>query len=425
MKTLYIFLVSLSFTSISYSATPDHAHVSYGPESQQWLDIYIAPSDNPTPVYFDAHGNGGTTNMPNSIVNDLKAEGISIIAWESLTSVNSETEVETGWADAELMFAWVKDNADTYNLDTTNFIIGGSSRGSILSWKYAHRDDPNIKGLYMYNALPDGIWVDSTWWYPPNEVTVASPSIFFVYQYEPGTTNSHDPENGIIIMDKYDELEIGDLDTMVHSIEYSGNDNKYQFLVDFALSVLDAPLPVELLNFSGATVQDNILLTWQTASEINSATIEVEESQDGILFQKIGGVNGQGTSTEQQDYSFEVGPRQSGLYYYRLKQIDFDGTFKYSVVISINIELANKPLSLFYPNPSTTKMVYLDFHTENDAELPISVFDQAGKLMTHQLKQVRSGDNNLSFDFSILNTGIYFIKIGIDKNPVYQKLIIK
>jgi len=92
----------------------------------------------------------------------------------------------------------------------------------------------------MYNALPDGVWADSTWWYPPSEVKVTSPPIFFVYRYEPGVTfDSHDPENGMIIMDKYDELGIGDRDTLVHSIEYTLNNDKYQFLIDFALSVID------------------------------------------------------------------------------------------------------------------------------------------------------------------------------------------
>lgn len=246
---LIVFLLPLSFTIHAQ----DYEQVPYGPENRQWLDIYIAPSDCPTPVYFDAHGNGGTTNMPNWIIDSLKAEGISTVAWESLTSVNTTDEVQTGWDDAELMFAWVKANAEVYNFDTTNFIIGGSSRGSILSWKYSHRPDPNIKGLYMYNALPNGTWADSSWWYPPNEVKVSSPPIFFVYRYEPGVTfDSHDPANGMIIMDKYESLGIGDRDTLIHSIEYSDNSDKYQFLPDFVRSVLT---PCQLVSTSSVENQ--------------------------------------------------------------------------------------------------------------------------------------------------------------------------
>ncbi|MDT7833218.1 hypothetical protein RQM59_12545 [Flavobacteriaceae bacterium S356] len=175
----------------------------------------------------------------------MHAQGISVIAWESLTSVNSTSEVETGWNDAELMFQWIQGNAANYNLDPNNIIIGGSSRGSILSWKYGHSGHPGIKGLYMYNALPSSVWALPSWWYPPNEVTSASPPIYFVYRREPGSSmhptdpDFHDPNNGTTIINTYQTLGIGDRTRLMHSIGTSGNTDKYQFLVDFALSVLD------------------------------------------------------------------------------------------------------------------------------------------------------------------------------------------
>ena len=239
MKHLVIVVLLWTIVLPTLATAQDFTRVPYGPEDRQFVDLYLAPSNSPTPVYFDAHGNGGNTNMPRSITDDLKAAGISTVAWESLTSIETLDDTETGWADAELMFAWVKANAETYNFDTTNFIIGGSSRGSILSWKYGHRPDPNIKGLYMYNALPDGIWTDPTRWYPPDEVKVSSPPIFFVYKREPGVEDdSHDPENGLIIVDTYTSLGIGDRAQLVHSIGDSGNDDRYQFLVEFAQSVI-------------------------------------------------------------------------------------------------------------------------------------------------------------------------------------------
>ncbi|MEO0627700.1 MAG: hypothetical protein AAFY91_11980 [Bacteroidota bacterium] len=219
--------------------------VSYGPESRQFVDIYKAESDCPTPVYFDAHANGGNTNMPSAIIEDLNALGISVVAWESLTSVGTPEEVGTGWSDAELMFQWVIDNAETYNFDVSNFVIGGSSRGSILSWKYGHNGTPNIKGLYMYNALPEGVWGHPEWWLPTDEVTTNSPPVFFVYRREPGSSENisdpdiHDPENGLVIVDRYTSLGIGDRATLVHSIGETNNTDRYQFLVDFAVSVLD------------------------------------------------------------------------------------------------------------------------------------------------------------------------------------------
>lgn len=219
--------------------------VSYGPETRQFLDIYRPQSEKPTPVYFDAHGNGGNTGVPNSMVEDLHDLGITVIAWESLTSVNTTQEVETGWNDAALMFQWVTDHAAEYNLDATNFIVGGSSRGSILSWKYGHSPNPNIKGLYMYNALPGSVWAAPDWWNPTDEVNTSSPPVYFVYKREPGSSQDpvdpdiHDPVNGQTIVDTYEELGIGERATLVHSIGTSGNSDKYQFLVQFVLSVID------------------------------------------------------------------------------------------------------------------------------------------------------------------------------------------
>ena len=193
-----IFVLCILFASCNSQNNPmgemsltdafEEKGLKYGSEDRQFLDLYKAKSECPTPVYFDAHPNGGNTSMPSDIVEDLNNLGISVISWESLTSVSTPEQVETGWSDAELMFQWVNDNADQYNLDVSNIIIGGSSRGSILSWKYGHKENPNIKGLYMYNALPSNSWGFPDWWYPPNDVTSASLPIYFVYNREPGSS---------------------------------------------------------------------------------------------------------------------------------------------------------------------------------------------------------------------------------------------
>lgn len=218
--------------------------LKYGIEARQFLDLYKPASSCPTPIYFDAHPNGGNTNLPTAMVDDLNALGITVIAWESLTTVSTTEQVDSGWNDAALMFDWVFDNANRYNLDTNQIIVGGSSRGSILSWKYGHNGSTNIKGLYMYNALPSNVWNFPNWWYPPNDVTTASPPIFFVYRREPGSSRNatnpdiHDPNNGFTIMSKYDSLGIGKRDSLIHSIGDSTNKDRYQYLKDFAASVL-------------------------------------------------------------------------------------------------------------------------------------------------------------------------------------------
>ena len=104
----------------------------------------------------------------------------------------------------------------------------------------------------MYNALPSGAWGDSTFWHPPNDVTEQSPNIFFVYKREPGCSSDsinpdiHDPNYGIIIQNRYSDLGIIGKDTLVHSIGNSTNTDRYQFLLEFALSVIDPCLPANI-----------------------------------------------------------------------------------------------------------------------------------------------------------------------------------
>lgn len=190
---------------------------------------------------------------------------------------------------------------------------------------------------------------------------------------------------------------------------------------------LTSVLPVELLKFD-ANYQKNsskVNLEWQTASELQNEKFEIEESQDGREFQKIGEVEGRGTTHELQDYTFEVKKPRYGISYYRLKQIDFDGQFEYSKVLSVNFKGENEEVGEFYPNPSKSGMVYLDYVSKTDEEIIVSVFDITGKLVINQIQQISSGDNNLRFDFSDLNMGIYMVKIGDERNPTHRKLIIE
>lgn len=245
MKKVHLLLTALLVVQLGYSqknAVPDIDSIQYGLESRQHLDIHLAPvCDSPRPIYIDSHFNGGNTDMPEHTIAALKAAGITTISWESLKSIRTDDDRLTCWNDAKLMLAWVHEHATEYNLDTTQIIIGGSSRGTIASWQIAHSADPDIKGLYMYNALPDPIWqgCSSGDWCPTLEVKASSPKIFMPYKFERGTTDIHDPEHGYTIQSTYTFLKIGDKAEVVESLQDSTSSDRYQFLVEFARSVFD------------------------------------------------------------------------------------------------------------------------------------------------------------------------------------------
>ncbi|MFK7773170.1 MAG: T9SS type A sorting domain-containing protein [Saprospiraceae bacterium] len=203
------------------------------------------------------------------------------------------------------------------------------------------------------------------------------------------------------------------------------NSSTEEVAIDNIVFSAGVALPVELISFTANPRKENIDLNWSTASEINNDKFEIEESQDGRDFQKIGEIKGNGTITNQQEYSFQVENPQNGISYFRLKQIDYDGRFEYSKVVSVNFKSNHDEVEVFYPNPSKSGMVSLNYASNQDNEIIVSVFDMSGKLITTRIKEVLTGSNNLSFDFSELNQGIYIVTFKDEKNPSHRKLIIQ
>ena len=172
-------------------------------------------SENGSPVYFYAHGNGGNTNLNLVERTTFYDAGYSVISWESVTTLDSPTDIETCWSDLELVWKWFLENAEEYNFDVNRAVIGGRSRGSICSWKRAHSADPNIVGIYMFNALPDGAWLaldplGEFYFDPEAEVTANSPPAYLAYGPECpkpilqtcDPDDGHNPRHGQTIVER-------------------------------------------------------------------------------------------------------------------------------------------------------------------------------------------------------------------------------
>lgn len=184
-------------------------------------------------------------------------------------------------------------------------------------------------------------------------------------------------------------------------------------------------LPVELSRFTGQVKSEDIRLSWQTASELNNEKFEIERSINGKDFQMIGTIKGNGTTNEEQDYTFEDKRPSFGFNYYRLKQIDFDGAFEYSETIVLEVKEDRKNIGKIYPNPSQNGLAHLDYASSEEETINVLVFDLAGQLLWNQTHATSKGINRLDFDFSNLSTGMYIVKIGNNENATHQRLIIE
>ena len=203
----------VEITSQTNSGVWDHVHISYGTDDpeRQWLNIHLAyDQSKPMPIYLFAHGNGGSADgMSEKELNAIANKGYATVSWESIPTISNPDEGAIGIADAQVMFEWVIANADTYNLDPDHIVVGGRSRGSIISWQLAHSNHPSIKGIYMYNALPQSAWQNVGTRSPVDEITIDSPITYLVYGPDFDDDDGHNPVYVDPVLARYEELDIG------------------------------------------------------------------------------------------------------------------------------------------------------------------------------------------------------------------------
>jgi hypothetical protein len=171
-------------------------------------------------------------------------------------------------------------------------------------------------------------------------------------------------------------------------------------------------LPVELTSFTVRSNNNSIELNWKTATEVNNYGFEIERGEDNSNFEKIGFVEGNGNSNSPKEYLFVDNETLSGNYSYRLKQIDNDGVFDYSKVVSIDIGLLQTfELAQNYPNPfnPTTKITY---SIPVDSRVELLIYGVTGELVKSLVNEEQTaGIYTIDFDASGLSSGTYFYKI--------------
>jgi len=185
-------------------------------------------------------------------------------------------------------------------------------------------------------------------------------------------------------------------------------------------------IPIELVSF-GAKLNGNFVqLNWRTATEVNNAGFEVERKEQNSVWKKIGYVNGVGTSTETVLYSFTDYKLENGLIYYRLKQIDFNGSFNYSNEVSVEVSFTPSKYILHqnYPNPfnPSTKIKYeLPF----DSEVSLTVYSILGdKVATLLNEQKSAGSYEIEFNAANLSNGVYFYELRAGNFRDVKKLVL-
>jgi hypothetical protein len=183
-----------------------------------------------------------------------------------------------------------------------------------------------------------------------------------------------------------------------------------------------------LISFAADVEENFIHLTWNTASESNNRGFELQRSSDVNNFEKIAWRNGQGNAVAVTEYFYDdTNVQLEEIYYYRLKQIDFDGEENYSAIIAAKITNENLLNFDIFANPAQESAAIL-WHLPFNSSVEIFLTDVTGKRNEiFKDANVKKGEHFLILDGSISNLtrGIYFVTISIPSQTVTRKLIIQ
>lgn len=219
------------------------------------------------------------------------------------------------------------------------------------------------------------------------------------------------------------------------AFSYVGSNLEANYIARFTDS--ENPLPVELISFTAYQEKNSVILKWTAGTETNNKGFEVERKRSvhGDSFgevgdqnsdwERIGFIEGRGTTSGSYNYTFTDNNITSGIYFYRLKQIDLDGTFSYSDIIEIEFAgAAQFTLEQNYPNPfnpSTT----LRYSIPAAANTKLTVYDGTGREIAVLVNQWQSeGSHSIDFNGSGLSSGIYFYRLNSGSFSQTKKLIL-
>jgi hypothetical protein len=197
---------------------------------------------------------------------------------------------------------------------------------------------------------------------------------------------------------------------------------QYTTIRDFYL----ATLPVELSTFNVNVNANNVSLSWATATEKNNRGFEVQRKTGTSDFQSVGFIAGKGTTTEVQNYSFVDKNLQNGLYTYRLKQVDYDGTFTYSQEAEADLKVVKSfALEQNFPNPFNPATT-IKYSLPSQAAVTLKIYNVLGENVVTLLNNAtqEAGIHSVNFDASNLPSGVYMYSIQAGSNIQSKKMLL-
>jgi hypothetical protein len=185
------------------------------------------------------------------------------------------------------------------------------------------------------------------------------------------------------------------------------------------------PLPIELIYFSATKNNKQVNVNWETASELNNDYYLVEKSKDGVSFESFAKVAAAGNSLSKLKYATIDGNPFSGVSYYRLRQVDFNGAYSYSQIQAVEFDDSKEFSFDVFPNPNEGKNINITLNANQDDEVLVVVYDITGQ-ESYSKVLITSEDDNSVFAIDPSNSlapGVYLIT-ATSKQTIYSKRLI-
>ena len=387
--------------------------------------VLIAGSDK---VWITTNSAGSWTQSSNTLSSGKKVSAVTI--------VNSSSPYLgfAGTTDGKIFKCTsLTGSSDTWNdITPTNngayvrrIVVDLNNKQHIYACYSGYNNNTTTKKHVLYSTDQGTNWNDISGDLPdvpvhslvidPNDAqTLYIGTETGVYQTTNGGTNWANISSGMPSYVPVDRLVL-----------QTGTDKLFAFTHGRSVFVTTSPIPVELTSFASIIENERVILNWETATETNNYGFDIERSTKSSSWTKVGFVKGSGNSTEPKQYSFvDNYPTGGTNFNYRLKQIDFDGHFKYSETVNVVVLPKGISLSQNYPNPfnPTTTIRY---ELSKQGDISLKVYDETGReVRTLVDKNQQAGRYQVTFNASDLASGVYFYTLREDGFSETKKLMV-
>jgi len=307
-------------------------------------------------------------------------------------------------------------------------------------------------GTYTWKirAVLDGggeIWSNETWSFQIKTILPAPSSLTaqvfnLPWRVQLNWIDNSDNELGFVIS-RDDTVSVGfeDIDTVSTNVTtYTDTDVDAVFMYVYKIYAFNADtvsdfsdtaqviVPVELQSFTSTLSGNSVIIQWSTATELNNRGFEIERMIDKV-WEKIAFIEGEGTTSDERNYQYVDDFKfisVKGTIQYRLKQINFNGTYEYSNVIEVYVDFTPKEFLLYqnFPNPFNPS-TSINFSLPVNVRVRINIYNSLGELVSEVInKELEAGYHKILFGGASIPSGIYFYRLQAGNFIETKKMIL-